>query len=179
MPDPVPPRSVVKRPSRRGRWFRAFGFAVQLTLAVGYVLYAIHYCAMTMRLRSALAEMDRDHPGWRLADMEKRREVIPEGENSALRITELDALVPDHWIADDLSGELETLPPQTQLSADQVDRVRQALDKVRPALEVARGLADLPRGRYPIVYQIGQPDKLALLSRDAENRPTPAIRRGC
>lgn len=69
MPDLVPSRPVVKRPSRWGRWFRAVEFAVQLTVCVLYVLYAIHFCQLTMRMQSAWAEMDHDHPGWRLADI--------------------------------------------------------------------------------------------------------------
>ena len=83
MPDLVPSRPLVKRPSRRGRWFRAFEFAVQLTLAVGYVLYAIRYYQIATRLKEALAEMDRTDPGWRLQDVEAARAVVPDAENSA------------------------------------------------------------------------------------------------
>ncbi len=160
MTNLVPARPVVKPASRWRRWFRAVEFAVQLTVAVLYVLYAIQFCRLTMGFRSALADLDRDHAGWRLDDMERARGQVPDAENSALRVVELSKQLPEKWIDDDLATQVEGLPPQTQMSPDQLTRLRQALDGVRPVLESGRLIADLPTGRYPIVHQADRRDPM-------------------
>ncbi len=155
MPDLVPSRSVVKRPSRWGRWFRAIEFAVQLTLAVVYIVYAVRYYQITTRLNEAEAEMDRTDPGWRLQDIEAARAVVPDAENSALRVMAVNKLLPkpsDRWIKDDFAAELQRLRPEKRMTPEQFAHLRQCLAGVRPALEEARTLSDLSHGRFPLVY---------------------------
>ena len=160
MPNLNAGRSIVKRPSRWRRWFRAVEFAVQLTVAVLYVIYAVHFCRMTVAFRSALAEMDRDHPGWRLDDVQKARAEVPDAANAASRVVELCQGLPENGIDEEWAAQVERLPPQTQLSPDQLAGLRRTLDAVRPALEAARKLADCPKGRYSITYQANQRDPL-------------------
>lgn len=161
MPDLVPTRPLVKRPSRWGRWFRAIEFAVQLTAAVLYVLYAIRYYQITTRLNEALAEMDRTDPGWRLQDIEAARAVVPDDENSALRVTGAGDMLPwsgpNRWIEEDFETQLESLPPDQRMSRDQFDHLHQRLEAVRPALEIARQISALSKGRFPIRYNWADP----------------------
>lgn len=158
MPDLSPPPPMVKRRSRWRSWLRAAGFGIQLTLAVVLVNYAVHFYQISIQFQAALDDMDKNHPGWRFKDIEEARPVVPDDENSALRVTEMVKLLPDHWLDDQLEGEMESLPPETQMTPEQLERVQRSLDKVRPALEISRTLADVPKGRFPIVYGADRSD---------------------
>jgi hypothetical protein len=158
MPDLSPPTQKVKRRSRWWAWLRAAGFGVQLTLVLALVLYAMHFYQISIQFRAALDDMDKNHPGWRLEEIEKARAVVPDDKNSALRVSEMAKLLPDQWLDDQLESEIEGLLPETQMTPDQLERVQHSLDKVRPALEMSRTLADLPKGRFPIVYGANRSD---------------------
>ena len=163
MSDPVSSPPPIKRLSSR-LWalLHIIGFSVQLTLAVALVCYALDFYQMSIRFQAALDEMDKNHPGWRLSDIENAREAVPDDVNSALRVTEMVKLLPDNWIDDKLQGEIDNLPPEIQMTPDQFDRLQHALDQVRPAREISRTLADLPKGRFPIVYRADGSDDFKL-----------------
>src|SRR5262249_44268741 len=48
--------------------------------------------------------------------------------------------------------ELWRLPPERQLDEQQARRLRADLEQAGPALGAARKLADMPEGRYPVVW---------------------------
>jgi hypothetical protein len=158
MPDFAPSRLTGKRPARWRSWLRIIGFSIQLVLAVALVDYGWHFYQISIQFQAALDDMDKNHPGWRLEDIEKARAVVPDDENSALRVTEMVKLLPDHWLDDKLEGEVQSLSPESQMTPKQLERLQRSLDKVRPALEISRTLADLPKGRFPIVYGADRSD---------------------
>jgi hypothetical protein len=155
MPGATQTRSVVKPPSRWRAWLRALGFGLQMTLGVSMTLYGYHSYQVRTRLHDVLAQLDSTDPGWRLQDIEAARAVVPDAENSALRVLEVEKQLPSrtpNWIEDDFSEELQHLPPERRMSPEQLAHLRDCLDRVRVPLEEARGLSNMPRGRFPIVY---------------------------
>jgi hypothetical protein len=155
MADLIPSRPVVKRPSCLWAWLRGAGFCFQMTLVYYFVNFGVHGYMARTRLKAALAEMDRADPGWRLADIEASRAVVPDAENSALRVIEANKLLPQHpktWIEEDIDTELQHLAPERRMSPAQFAHLRQRLDEAKPALDVLKGLNELPNGRFPITY---------------------------
>jgi hypothetical protein len=155
MPDLIPSRPLVKRPSCLWAWLRAVGFGIQLMFAAYFVLIAVSAYVARTRLQAALADMDHTDPGWRLPDIEAARAVVPDADNSALRVMEASKRLPQlpsPWLNADFDTELQHLPPERLMSPVQFARLRQLLDAVQPALDEAKKLKDLPNGRFPIVY---------------------------
>ena len=115
MADPIPPRRIVKRPSRLWACLRGAGFCIQITLVYYFVNTGVHRYMARTRLKAALAEMDRTDPGWRLPDIEAARVVVPDAENSALRVIAANKLLPQppkNWIEEDFDTELQNLAPK-------------------------------------------------------------------
>ena len=120
------------------------------------------------KLRSALATADRLDPGWRLAELESKRAVVPDTENSAPRVRAAFAMIPRDWLkpmprgakgnakgpprGNALFESFGSIDPAVQFDDDQVAGLRAELADLAGAAAEARGLADLPRGRYPITY---------------------------
>jgi len=155
MSKAVASRSLVKKPSRLWGWLRTLGFGLQLSLAFAFVSFGIRSYLARTRLQAALAQMDRTDPGWRLQDIEAARAVVPDQENSALRVIDIGKRLPDSphaWIEDDFATQLQSVPAPNRLTAEQSAHLTQRLKEVGPLLEEARGLSELPRGRYPIIY---------------------------
>ena len=100
-------------------------------------------------LSEALAETDSLDPGWRVDELEAKRRVVPDEENSALQILKATGVIPHNWWKDEHELLFENLPPERQLSAKQIDALRKGLEPVGAALVEARRLADMPHGRFP------------------------------
>jgi hypothetical protein len=155
MSELIRARSLVKRPSRLWAWLRAIGFGIQLTLAFAFVNFGARAYIVRTRLQAVLADMDRTDPGWRLADVEAARAVVPDAENSALRIMAANKLLPQSpklWIEEDFDTDLQRLRPEWRMSPVQFARLRQLLNAVRPALDETKKLKDFLSGRFPIAY---------------------------
>lgn len=169
------PRPAARR--RRLVW-RLIGLftLVLLVLLVGVWAYARH--AANSRLRGAIAEADRLDSGWRLSEIEAKRAVVPDAENSAPRVQDAIAKLPGDWLkitpprasgepmgplrgGNLLSSLLET-DPETQLDARQLDGLRAELEDLAPVLAISRPVAELPRGRPELTY-----------SRNVLNTPLP------
>jgi hypothetical protein len=155
MPDLIPSRPLVKRPSCLWAWLRAVGFGIQLMFAAYFVLIAVSAYVARTRLQAVLADMDRTDPGWRLPDVEAARAVVPDAENSALRVIAANKLLPQGpkpWIEDDFDTDLQHLRPEQSMTPVQFAHLRQRLDEAKPALDEVKGLNELPNGRFPITY---------------------------
>jgi predicted Zn finger-like uncharacterized protein len=130
----------------------------------------------TRELEEALAERDRTEPGWRMADLQRKRAVIPDSENSALVVMAAKKLLPADWPkwpvkagAFDTERQaqerqafeesLNNVPPNEELTEAQVAALRSELRRASAALAEARKLANMPRGRFPIEWSRG-PDVL-------------------
>jgi hypothetical protein len=155
MADLIPSRPVVKRSSCLWAWLRGAGFCFQMMLAVSLIFFGVRAYVVRTRLQAILANMDRTDPGWRLSDIEAARAVVPDAENSALRVIAANKLLPQppkSWIEDDFDMELQRLPPETPLSPAQFIHLRQRLDEVKSALDELQGMGELPNGRFPLVF---------------------------
>jgi hypothetical protein len=141
---------LVRRPSRRW-WLLGGGLLALACLSLGTFAY-FHYEA-ARRLREAIATLDAADPGWRLEDLEAARANIPDAENAALCVLAGRARPPNPWPGYDLIGEaLRDDKPETQLTDQQVQLLRQVLGPLQPALTETRKLAGFSTGRYPIHY---------------------------
>jgi hypothetical protein len=127
--------------------------------AVGVSAY--WFLAARSEVTAAVAETDRLDPGWRFEDLEARRRLPPAGQNAALQVLKAASLLPSPWPARPAGSEEEDaraaealwrLPPERQLDEQQARRLRAALEQAGPALGAARNLADMPDGRYPVVW---------------------------
>jgi hypothetical protein len=147
--------NIVKRPSRLWAWLQGTGFCIQLTLACSFVNFGIRAYIVRTKLQAIVADLDHADPGWRLQDIETARAVVPDAENSALRVIKANKLLPEppkHWIEDDFDEELRNLPAEKRMTPAQYAHLRRRIDEAKPALVELVGLSDLPNGRYPIVY---------------------------
>jgi hypothetical protein len=139
-------------------------------LVVGAALYGYLRYRIEAPLREAVARLDREEPGWRLADIEAVREVIPEEENSARAVAAAAVLMPRGRSPYELSGTLGQVPPERRLARAQYGRLCKVLDEANQALAEARRLADLPRGRYPFSYRGGATVPAVLPHQEATSR---------
>src|SRR4051794_12711889 len=125
MSKPVIRATPVVRPRRRIRK-RTVTLALAATMVIGVVgAYFSLATASTRMLRHAQAEADRLDPGWRLAEIEVKREAVPDAENSAPQVARVVALMPASWP-----------PPSTSAAAGQapedfVTRISQVAPDVR------------------------------------------------
>jgi hypothetical protein len=128
--------------------------AAGLGLALAYGVYVVHWFTSS---DEAAAEADRLDPGWRLEDLEKKREVIPDEDNGALVILAATKLWPVHretepddfWGQDGIEQSIVDLQPEMQLNANQQAALKKELEKDAHALKEARKLLHLSRGRFP------------------------------
>jgi hypothetical protein len=150
--------------SGSANWLKRIALSIGLliVLVVCVALAASYYFRWLglEDLRSAVAQADELDPGWRWEDLEKKRMVVPDAENAALRVEVAHKLLPKDWLKnesspDDEPGqttlleELRELEPTVQLDEDQAKSLRQKLKNVEPALTEARLLAGQRTGRSP------------------------------
>jgi hypothetical protein len=127
-----------------------------LLLRLGWVHYKWHLDEL--EFQEAVEEADRLDPGWRLADLEAARAVVPDAENSAFQVLAAHELMPKNWFpppqdsSECLEYVLDDLPPQQGLDEKQSQELSDELDKASAAVLAARRLAELPRGRYRVVW---------------------------
>jgi ABC-type transport system involved in multi-copper enzyme maturation permease subunit len=99
-------------------------------------------------LQQAIADADRLDPGWRLEELEAKREVIPDEENSALLVKQVtESLSPIFW-QNESYALFEDLAPEKQLNDQQITLLKEQLRRVEPAVLAARRLAAMSKGRY-------------------------------
>jgi hypothetical protein len=141
-------QAVAVRAAPRRRWRRILiGLAMVILIGAGTYGYLI--LRGTWLLNEAIAEAERLDPGWRLADLEAQRALVPDDENGALTVVATRRLLPLNWSPSPrLDKELRSQPPEVQLNATQLWLLRTDLQTVGPALVEAHKLADRPRGRY-------------------------------
>jgi hypothetical protein len=138
------------------RWktWRRILLAAGICLAAAYGVYVVHWFNSE---DEAVAEANRLDPGWRLEELERKREVFPNEENSALVVLAAAKLWPvrlgtepdDFWADEGIEQSIVDLPPEMQLNARQEADLKKELDKDAPALREARKLRYLSRGRFP------------------------------
>jgi hypothetical protein len=162
-------RHLVKR--RRG-WLKRFALIALAVLAILAVwalaqrAYLVH--VGDQQLAVVESELDESEPGWRWEDIQAQRDVIPEGENSALIVLAAMKLLPRNWpdkpaVAHpelkapmeprrSLPDRLEEIEPVCALDAELTADLFAELREVAPALAEARKIINRPKGRYHIAY---------------------------
>lgn len=144
----------------RRRWLKRIGCTL-LVLAIPTLMllmlafggWAGRHYLVQRRLEEALAELDRNDPGWRLADIEAARKQIPEETNSARVVVAASKLLPRDWPAPEFQDRFAHLSPEEQITPNDWARLKQELTIVQPALDEARKLAKMPHGRHRIAYK--------------------------
>jgi hypothetical protein len=140
----------------------SLGLTILCTLSLVGLTYLFR--AAEQQLQEAIAESDRLDPGWRLADLEARRAVLPDEQNGMLQARKARALVPAQW--PDWKAYVPADPPELveqerqlletsftdleapyRLHARQRDPLRAELARIPAAMDEARKLVDLPHGR--------------------------------
>src|SRR5262249_55476685 len=97
-PESVPPPS--RQPARPRAWKRVFfwcGSVLLLLLGGGLLVYFKARQTADNELEKAIAEVDRQDPGWRLEELEAKRKVIPPNQNGALHVLAAGKRIPENW----------------------------------------------------------------------------------
>jgi hypothetical protein len=150
------PISTMVKPRRRKRliWSALVFLLVVLSLSawVGYRSLVEDWA-----LQSAIAEADRLDPGWRLAEIEAKRDVIPDSENGALLVMAAAQFIPATWprptiISPSFDEIIQEQPLGSPLDEKPVSKLRAAISQVSQALGPARNLAGYPQGRHAIAW---------------------------
>src|SRR5262249_13452391 len=134
--SPAPPRR------RRRRWL--IGTVVVICLIALAYLYLLS--DVNRDLHEAIAETDRLDPKWTLEDLEEKRAVLTDEENSALTSTAVKKGLPAGFLSGSLYTGLNNLSPEVQLNRDELLLVKEELAPAAPVLPLARKLAVQPRG---------------------------------
>jgi hypothetical protein len=144
----------ISAPSRRKRLASWFLFLLPLIAVLAWYGYS-HYAA-EKSLEAIVTKLDRSDPGWRLEDIEANRVVIPDEENSAWLIRDVKNQLPRDWLGKELFlslfNSLQELPPEKQLSEDEVKVIIRNFENIEWPIVLARRMADMPRGRAPIQW---------------------------
>jgi hypothetical protein len=161
-------------PQRKPRWRRIARIAGIIVLAIIGIPAGLHFYlrwTADRALQQAIAETDRLDPGWRLEDLEAKREIIPEAENAALKILAIKESMPSSWPnqprfipirsrsainsepgISELEQRLLGLSPPAALPAEIRSVIQSDLKAMAASLADALALVRFPRGRYPIQY---------------------------
>jgi hypothetical protein len=143
---PAPPRRA------RRRW--------RIALALGLILLAgatggWWYIAWAEErdFQAALAETDQLDPGWRFADLQASRAVVPAEDNAATIVSKVCILLGGGGSTAKIEEQLGEPVQNELLSAEQAAALRAFMDAHREERALAHRLKDLPRGRFPIKYE--------------------------
>lgn len=147
------------RPNWRKRCLLGILVAVPLCVVVPFVYFLL---TSDRDFQEAVAEADRLDPGWRIPELEQKRAIIPDSENSGLVLIAAKGLLPPNWPGPEqregseeelrVLDELPDVEPCVQLDERQTRVLREKLQRAEKALAAVRNVAELPRGRYPIHY---------------------------
>jgi hypothetical protein len=139
-------------PPRRRLWPRLLLAAgVALAVCVGGSLWAL--ALSNSDLKAAVADADRLDPGWRLDELEAKRDAPPDAENAAVQLLAVARRFPKDPVLTSALDAVTDLPPAARLHETQVAALRAALAESGPALAAARDLPRFTRSRYPIQWQ--------------------------
>src|SRR5262245_44121826 len=136
----VPPASPPRKRRRSRKWLL---LALLLVGVLAAVFFGYPPLRDEWRLSAAIAEADRRDPGWRWEELQARRRVVPDAENSALRVLKAANLMPNTWS----DGEFQKWEfhdytyesPTAQFDDVRIAVFRRELAKVGAALAEARG----------------------------------------
>src|SRR2546421_8755651 len=122
------------RHAPRRRWLRRMALTVALALALPWVWAGWNLYRYGNDLEAAIAEADRLDPGWRLEELEAKRDAPPDAENAALRVMSLAQKFPTGQEGQNavmrFGNILDDAPPPARLHETQLAAIRDALAAV-------------------------------------------------
>jgi hypothetical protein len=165
----VPERPALALPRRKWRRRFLLGILIVVPLCLVAVGMPLIYfvLASDRELREAIAEADALDPGWRLQELEAKRAIIPDEQNSALVLMSAQSLLPANWPffwhhqqppemsersrqeVRNLQQSLLNLQPGVLLEERQTRSLREELLRAGDALGIVKKVATLRTGRYP------------------------------
>jgi hypothetical protein len=150
--------------TRHKRHFVAIALVTTLLGFVATAAYYVYRRSETNReLAALLTDLDRDDPGWRLADLDKKRTAVPPEQDSGPLILKLKGQVPAVWWKDDTELQdpsWSELPPGEPLKAHHAAFLGGRMAEIDKLLPDIRRLADHPRGFHRIAWT---PDMIGTL----------------
>lgn len=185
-------RPIRLRPKQAGEWPTArrrrprgswrllawlVGVPALLTVVVGIAAGVVIGRQVEERVEAAIEAADRDDPNWRLDDLMRSREWVPDEENSAIVVDEALAMVPEGWPKlgpQPWPGGMQTPPSELDLawerlegleSNDRLDEwaaetLRDERDSYAEAVALLRTVADYERGRHELEIEANVIDTL-------------------
>src|SRR5436305_7378669 len=156
----VNPSEVPSGPKKkRHRWLLRLFFTI---LSVAVLSFLIDKERLQWRLRKAILEMDRDHPSWRMEDLEAARAPVPDDVNGALCVQATATVLGDRWNAIEGEELIRKCPANERLPDDLQHRIADELAWLDPAVAAALPLKDRETGRFPPIPQHPNPDRTPL-----------------
>ena len=140
-----------KRPDSRRR-LRFWAITILVLVASPFVYFFYHQWLAHLDLSSAIEELDRIDPGWRLRDMEAKRVVPLDEKNSALMVAAIHRSMPKSWMKLQLYREIDDIAPPVRLSSSLADRLRKDLKPLAGMVLQVRKLVEFPSGSYGVSY---------------------------
>jgi hypothetical protein len=148
----------LRPPRPRSSWLKRLRPALLLLVPVALVQawYFLHSAAAERRLQNAIAEADRLDPGWRLEELEAKRDVLPDDRNSAVQVAAVHQLRPRDWPSHLFQERFDiaqvTGEPPCLLPDGDAKLLEDQLKVAATGLETARRLAHMPQGRMAVVW---------------------------
>lgn len=158
------------RQKKRSRWRRPVLIAMILVVLLGIGVPIVGLLVIgESRLQKAMAMADASEPhGWRIADLEASRTLVPDDENTGLVMIQAKQALPASWPHWDTGGGndppavaerrrqlqegFNQVRPPHQLDPQLFQAIQEELTRAQVALDLARKMAALPLGRLPITY---------------------------
>jgi hypothetical protein len=148
---------------KRRKWLLISLAALPILVIVG--IYPAWTYLAKREWESAVAEAERLDGPWRLDDLEAKREVIPDAENSYQIVSSALPLLPSAWPRWDYGlpsqnhrfdklrmACIHDSQPNVQLEQSAANELRKEMNRAALALSEVRKFIDMPRGRTPITY---------------------------
>jgi len=144
------------------------GALVALALCVGGSFVYLTLLS-EQQLRDVLDETDQLDSGWTFRELQAKRIVVPEEQNSAEDLINAKGLAPQKWPfwersransdiglsqeeLDNLHDNFENLEPPFQLSDPQINALRKELARAKISLAEVSKIIHKPRGRYSLTF---------------------------
>jgi hypothetical protein len=146
-------------PPRRS-WFIRLVWIASLLLVVAVLILIVRWrigeSGARKDLNAIIAELDETDPYWRLEDIEARRRNIPDDENTALVITQIEAGLRTAQTGMAATSEKSPsehaadTPPDEMLDPHIQAQLRAELKRTAPEVKLALSLAKMKDGRFPL-----------------------------
>jgi hypothetical protein len=146
--------------SPRGWLKRILWIALLVIVITGstfLVRWRISVSRAEVDLDALITDLDQADPHWRIEDIEANRTEIPDAENTALVIGQIETglrakrapVAGPQGTPTPLDGAFES-PPDVQIEPDIQAHLRAELKQVAPELKLALTLAAMRHGRFPL-----------------------------